>query len=57
MSGTDDDGACTLGDVKWEKNSNGTFTKYVCEAGRGWVYKGDVQASEVPKSKGGTGQG
>jgi hypothetical protein len=57
MSGTGDDGACTPGDVKWEKNSDGTFTKYVCEAGRGWVDKGDVQASEVPKSKGGTGQG
>jgi hypothetical protein len=47
----------TPSDVKWERNADGTFSKYVYELGRGWVYKGDVPPSEVPASEGGTGPG
>jgi hypothetical protein len=45
------------GDVKYESNGDGTFTKYVWEAGRGWVDVGDVQANQVPASQGDTASG
>ena len=45
------------GDAKYEKNADGTFTKYVYEQGSGWVDEGDVAANQVPASQGGTGVG